>query len=88
MPDTTARHLTSGVGFTPQQMDTIRRALEDADALQTESLDGWCRDCERARATPCDEHAAAAVCRQEYRDLRCRIGDLRDRRDLGLEAGA
>ena len=47
------------------QMNTLRLALADAVELQTESVEGYCADCELS-AQWCDQHQADQEQRQAY----------------------
>jgi len=65
------------------QMETVRRALDAAAELETQSLEGGCGDCDLDRDVRCDEHAASLTWRQEYRDLQ---RDLASGPELTAEA--
>ena len=70
MSDTSDRtQRKSPVTLDPSQTDTVSRALDCAIELETESIEGQCRDCHPERWLECDEHAAARTWRAEYRQL-------------------
>lgn len=75
----------NAISFDPVQMDTIRRALDAAAELETQSLEGRCADCDPDPGGRCDTHAASTSWRQEYRDLRHQLQPETER-DAQLEA--